>query len=68
MTVTEKQDIREAVGLAMHYWPNSHLGDCSRREDMRSAFRIIRSRAERGNGLRDGIAYLLSSAYRHADM
>ena len=68
MTKTDKHNIREAVALAMDYWPNSHLGDYSRREDMQSAFRIIRSHAERGNGLQDGIANVLTSAYRHADM
>jgi len=68
MTTDTRDSIREAVKLAMHYWPNAHLGDYSRREDMQSAFRIIRSHAERGNGLQDGISNVLSSAYRHADM
>jgi hypothetical protein len=68
MTRQTRNQIREAVKLAMHYWPNSHLGDCSPREDMHSAFTIIRSHAERGDGLHAGIANVVSSAYRHADM
>lgn len=68
MSNATKTAIREAVKLAMAYWPNAHLGDYSRREDMRSAFVIIRSHAERGNGLVDGIHQVLTSAYRHADM
>jgi hypothetical protein len=68
MTNTTKQTIREAVKLAVAYWPNSHLGDYSAREDIRSAFKIIRSHAERGAGLHAGIAAVESSAYRHADM
>jgi hypothetical protein len=68
MTNTTKQTIRAAVKLAVAYWPNSHLGDYSAREDIRSAFTIIRSHAERGDGLHAGIAAVESSAYRHADM
>ena len=68
MTKTERDDIRHAVKLAVAYWPNSHLGDYTPREDIRSAFVIIRGHAERGAGLRAGIANVESSAYRHADM
>jgi hypothetical protein len=68
MTNTTRSQIREAVKLAVAYWPNSHLGDYSPREDIQSAFRIIRSHAERGDGLHAGISNVLSSAYRHADM
>lgn len=68
MTTDTRRSIREAVKLAVAYWPNSHLGDYSAREDIRSAFIIIRGHAERGDGLHAGIANVLSSAYRHADM
>lgn len=68
MTTDTRNQIREAVKLAVRYWPNSHLGDYSPREDIRSAFRIMRSHAERGDGLSAGISNVLSSAYRHADM
>lgn len=68
MTTETKNSIRNAVKLAVTYWPNSHLGDYSPREDIRSAFTIIRSHAERGDGLHAGIANVESSAYRHMDM
>jgi hypothetical protein len=67
MTTDQKQAIRSAVKLAMQYWPNSHLGDYTPREDMRSAFTILRSHAER-DGILPAIAYLETSAYRHANM
>jgi hypothetical protein len=38
----EREKVRDAVRLAMEFWPNAHLGDSSRREDMNSAFRMIR--------------------------
>jgi hypothetical protein len=68
MTNQTRNSIRAAVKLAMQYWPNSHLGDYSPREDMQSAFRIIRSHAEGGDGLHAGIANVEHSAYRHMDM
>lgn len=68
MTKETRSQIREAVRLAVAYWPNAHLGDYSAREDIRSAFTIMRSHAERGDGLHAGISNVLSSAYRHADM
>jgi len=68
MDLNTRTDIRRAVKLAMDYWPNAHLGDYSPREDMRSAFVMIRSHAERGDGLHAGIAAVERSAYAHADM
>lgn len=68
MNTETRNRIREAVKLAVAYWPNSHLGDYTAREDIRSAFTIIRGHAERGDGLHAGIANVESSAYRHMDM
>ena len=63
----EKQMIRNAVHLAVRYWPNAHLGDCSPREDIRSAFRRIRSHEPR-IGLLPAVYMVEDDAYRHADM
>lgn len=64
-----REDIRHAVALAMTYWPNSHLGDYSPREDMRSAFRMLRSHTDyNGGNIHAGIGALSGDAYRHADM
>lgn len=68
MTTDTRQHIRNAVKLAVYYWPNSHLGDYTPSEDIRSAFVIIRSHVERGDGLYAGIASVEHSAYRHANM
>ncbi len=63
----EKQLIRQAVCLAMEYWPNSHLGDYSRRQDMRSAFKQIRD-AEPTIGLLPAVYRVEDDAYNHQDM
>jgi hypothetical protein len=68
MSTTTRNAVRNAVKLAMHYWPNSHLGDYSPREDMRSAFLMIRTRLERGESIQSAISDVETSAYRHADM
>lgn len=62
-----RNDIRNAVQLAMEYWPNSHLGTNTRREDMRSAFRMMRSWAEH-ESIQCAVGKVVSSAYSHADM
>jgi hypothetical protein len=65
-------EIRNAVGpavrLAVSYWPNAHLGDCSPREDIRSAFYLIRSALKRGDSIQTAAGQVEFDAYRHADM
>lgn len=64
-----RSDIRQAVSLAMAYWPNAHLGTVTPRDDMRSAFKMLRSHAEYHYGdLYAGIGAVERDAYRHADM
>jgi len=62
-----RADIRNAVALAMEYWPNAHLGDYSRQHDMRQAFRMLRSHAP-VSGLHGAIGAVERSAYSHMDM
>lgn len=60
--------IRLSVGMAMDWWPNSHLGEYSTREDMRSAFEFLRNNIERTGDVW-GAAYLLQQdAFTYADM
>lgn len=69
LTHETREDIRQAVGLAMTYWPNSHLGTYSPREDMRSAFKMLRSHTAYHDGnIHAGIGALSGDAYRCADM
>lgn len=68
MQTQTRDQIREAASLAMHYWPNAHLGAQTRREDLRSAFNIIRNRLNRGESLHNAVAHVEIDAYRHADM
>lgn len=64
-----RKDIRHAVMLAMTYWPNAHLGDVAPREDIHSAFKMIRRHAEHHFGdLYAGIGAVERDAYRHFDM
>jgi hypothetical protein len=67
LTTDHRDMIRDAVSLAVRYWPNSHLGDYTPREDIRSAFKFIRSHAQR-DGLMPAIGALEDDAYRHMDM
>jgi len=62
-----RQDIRHAVHLAVQHWTNGHLGDCTPSQDIKSAFRIIRSWFPRV-GLQPAIWRVEMSAYRHASM
>lgn len=62
-----KAAIRHAVGLAVRYWPNAHLGENSPRQDIRSAFLSIRNWAPRV-GLQASIGRLENDAYRYVDM
>ena len=68
ISADERNDIREAVLDAVEFWPNAHLGECSPREDIHSAFRMIRSHAIHNGNLRSGISALWSDAQRHIDM
>jgi len=63
-----RENIRDAVELAVHYWPNSHLGERTPREDIRSAFKMLRSHAGHHNNIHAGIGAVSGDAYRHADM
>lgn len=67
MTIDLQNDIRHAVELAMEYWPNAHLGTNTRREDMRSAFKMLRSWAE-VESIQCAIGQVKHNAYSHADM
>lgn len=68
MTRNTAADVRHAVNLALAYWPNAHLGEVAPRDDIRSAFRMIRSRLDRGHTIQAAIGDLEASAYRHANM
>lgn len=68
MDVNTRDAVRRAVSLAVRYWPNAHLGEYAPREDIRSAFRMIRAHAASANNIHDGIAAVENDAYRHADM
>ena len=60
--------IRHAVGLAVRYWPNAHLGDVTPREDIRGAFHLIRMHLASGQSIQAAIGMVEADAYRHADM
>jgi hypothetical protein len=42
LTDEQRASIRREAARAMEYFPNAHLGDHSRREDLRSAFLTLR--------------------------
>lgn len=50
-----KEELRNAVRMYVQYAPNSHLGNYTPREDIRSAFLMIRSHAEHSNDIFVGI-------------
>jgi hypothetical protein len=68
MTDEARDEIKNAVQRAMYYWPNSHLGAISRREDMRSAFRMIRSWAKHYSDIWQGIGALERETDRYVNM
>lgn len=69
MTDTDiRSDIRRAVAMAVRYWPNAHLGDFTPREDIRSAFKMLRAHARRSGNIQSGIAAVEDDALRHVDM
>jgi len=63
-----KEAIRYQVERAMELFPNAHLGDYSRRQDMHSAFRMIRSHAEHQGYIQAGVGALSRDLYRYEDM
>jgi len=52
----------------MEYWPNAHLGDLSRREDMHSAFKLIRGFVANRSSPASAAAALEQDALRYRDM
>ena len=67
LTLGNGEDIRYAVDLATRYYPNSHLGDCSVREDIHHAFIVMRSALKGGQPIQAAIGTLELDAYRYAD-
>lgn len=63
-----RRAVREAVAACVQYWPNAHLGEVSPREDLASAFRIMRRRVGSGQSLYQAATYLSDDAMRHVDM
>ena len=63
-----KDDTKRAVRMAVRYWPNAHLGDISPRDDVKSAFRMIRARLSDGWSVQAAIGAVEDDAYRHANM
>lgn len=63
-----KQAIRDAVRYAMDMWPNSHLGDRTRRQDMHSAFRVLRAHRAVKNDLWAAVGCLNGDVDRYVDM
>lgn len=60
--------VRAAVDLYMAYAPNADLGEATPRENMRSAFYLIRSRVEGGWNFHGAAAELDRIAYSMYDM
>jgi hypothetical protein len=63
-----RETVRPAVELAVRYWPNAHLGDYTPRQDIRSAFHLIRSAMNAGETIQSAAGRVEMDAYRHADM
>lgn len=64
----DRNHIRYIVRLCVTYWPNAHLGDYTPREDIRSAFMMIRSHLKHGDTIQQALGALEMDAYRHMDM
>lgn len=67
LTRDQRADIRCAVHLALRFWPNAG-GDYTPRQNIRSAFRMLRSHAAHYGSLYVGIGAVERDAYAHADM
>lgn len=64
-----KEMIFQAAYDCMEYYPNSHLGDYSRLDDLRSVFRGIRRRVEvHGQTVYQAAQDLYRDAQRYVDM
>lgn len=68
MTNHQKYNLKFAVRDAMRYYPNAHLGDNSRLEDLKSAFRFVRSRINKGFSLDGAISELEFDTFRYVNM
>jgi hypothetical protein len=68
MTDYEREQVREAVAAAMEFWPNAHLGDYTRREDLHSAFGMMRRHIAAGESVGSAAGSVLIDALRHEDM
>jgi hypothetical protein len=68
MDLDTRDDVRRAVGLALQYWPNAHLGTRTRRDDMRSAFKMLRSWTRHYGAIQPAIGEVERSAYSCMDM
>lgn len=68
VAVATRALVREAATTAMQFWPNAHLGDYEPREDLRSAFSIMRRRVDAGETLQAAASYVLLDALNHQDM
>ena len=64
----QKQMIRNAVKLAILYWPNSHLGDQTKSEDIITAFQFIRANIKNLGSLEQACTALEINAYTYQDM
>ena len=63
-----RETVRDCFARAMYLYPNSHLGTYTRREDLQSAKRFIRSRLNIGWSLREAIGDLQRDLDRYEDM
>lgn len=68
LTEDERADVVQAVRECREYWPNAHLGTTPPREDIRSAFKMIRDRVMGGASLGSACGDLRRDAARHMDM
>ena len=68
MNNLEIRNIRYVVGKAVRYFPNAHLGAHTAREDIRSAFRIIRSNLSVGDTLQAAVGRLDIITIRHRNI
>lgn len=67
MTPNTKRDLIHAVELAQHYWPNAG-GNETPRENIRRAFRMVRSNLNVGDHIQAAIGRLEIDAFRHRNM
>ena len=60
--------IKEAARAAMDLYPNAHLGDMTRREDLHSVMSVIRQRVTQGQAPIIAAQDILMDTYRYEDM